>query len=104
MVAGYMLSSCHVCPSVRPSVRPPSVTIRYCVKTAKQNHANNNLLSHRGLHLIICLITRLLAILYDHMIMYVGLFGHSAVVFHVSMFFSCFICVLLTLCVVVFFQ
>jgi len=90
--------------SVCPSVRPPSVTIRYCVKTAKQNHANNNLLSHRGLHLIICLITRLLAILYDHVIMYVGLFGHSAVVFHVSMFFSCFICVLLTLCVVVFFQ
>ena len=32
----------------------------------------------------------LLAILYDHMIMYLGLFGHSAVVFHDSMFFSCF--------------
>jgi len=45
----------------------------------------------------------LLAILYDHMFMYVGLFGHSAVVFHVFMFFSCF-CVLRTLCVVVFFQ
>jgi len=39
----------------------------------------------------------LLAILYDHMIMYVGLFGQSAVVFHV--FF-----VLLTACVVVFFS
>jgi len=39
---------------------------------------------------------------HNHMIMYVGLFGHSAVGFHVSMF-SCF-CVLLTLCVVVFFQ
>ena len=36
------------------------------------------------------------AILYDHMIMYVGLFGHSAVVFHV---FLCF-----TDCVVVFFS
>jgi len=45
----------------------------------------------------------LLAILYDHMIMYVGLFGHSAVVFHVFMFFRAF-CVLLTVCVVVFFQ
>ena len=30
------------------------------------------------------------AILYDHMIMYVGLFGHSAVVFHVLMFFRVF--------------
>ena len=29
----------------------------------------------------------LLDILYDHMIMYVGLFGHSAVVFHVFMFY-----------------
>ena len=29
----------------------------------------------------------LLAILHDHMIMYVGLFGHSAVVFHVFMFY-----------------
>ena len=28
-----------------------------------------------------------LAILYDHMIMYVGLFGHSAVVFRVFMFY-----------------
>jgi len=36
------------------------------------------------------------------MIMYVGLFGHSAVVFHVLMFFSCFY-VLLTVCMVVFF-
>jgi len=27
-----------------------------------------------------------LAILYDHMIMYVGLLGHSAVVFHVLFF------------------
>jgi len=27
------------------------------------------------------------AILYDHMIMYVGLFGHSAVVFHVFFMF-----------------
>jgi len=32
------------------------------------------------------------AILYDYMIMYVGLFGHSAVVFHVFMFFSYFLC------------
>ena len=39
----------------------------------------------------------LLAILYDNMIVYVGLFGHSAVVFHVFMFW-------LTVCVVVFFQ
>ena len=37
------------------------------------------------------------------MITYVGLLGHSAVVFHVFMFFM-FFCVLLTLCVVVFFQ
>ena len=39
------------------------------------------------------------------MIMYVGLFGHSAVVFHVFMFFqfSCFY-VLFTICVVVFFE
>ena len=26
-------------------------------------------------------------ILYDHMLMYVGLFGHSAAVFHVCMFY-----------------
>jgi len=32
-----------------------------------------------------------LAILYDHMIMYVGLLSHSAVVFHVIMFFM-FLC------------
>jgi len=37
--------------------------------------------------LYIWLFVLLLAILYDHMIMYVGLFGHSAVVFHVIMFF-----------------
>ena len=41
---------------------------------------------------------------YDHIIMYVGLIGHSAVVFHVFMFFSCFSWVLLTLCVVVLYQ
>jgi len=34
----------------------------------------------------IWLFVLLLATLYDHMIMYVGLFGHSAVVFHVFMF------------------
>ena len=34
----------------------------------------------------------LLAILYDHMIMYVSLFGHSAIVFHVFMFFFMFLC------------
>ena len=45
----------------------------------------------------------LLAILYDHMIMYVCLFGHSAVVFRVFMFFSYFY-VLLTVCVVVLFS
>ena len=35
----------------------------------------------------------LLAILYDHihMIIYVGLFGHSAVVFHVFMLFHVFV-------------
>jgi len=44
-----------------------------------------------------------IAILYDHTIMYVGLFGHAAVVFHVFCFFSCFY-VLPTVCVVVFFQ
>ena len=38
----------------------------------------------------------LLAILYDHMIMYVSLFGHSAVVFHVLCFTD--------ICVVVYFQ
>ena len=43
----------------------------------------------------------LLATLYDHM--FVGLLGHSAVVFHVFMFFSCSY-VLLTVCVVVFFS
>jgi len=32
----------------------------------------------------------LLATLYDHMFMYVGLFVHSAVVFHDFMLFSCF--------------
>ena len=42
----------------------------------------------------------LLAILYDHVIMYVGLFGHSAVVFYV---FSCSY-VLLSVRMVVFFQ
>ena len=40
---------------------------------------------------------------YDHMIMSVGLFGHSTVVFRVFNVFSCFY-VLLTVCVVVFFQ
>ena len=39
----------------------------------------------------------LLSILYDHVIMYVGLFHHSAAVFHVFY-------VLLTVCVVVFFS
>ena len=39
----------------------------------------------------IWLFVLLLAILYDHMIMYVGLFGHSAVVFHVLCFFM-FLC------------
>ena len=34
----------------------------------------------------------------------VGLFGHSAVVFQVFMFFSCFLNVILTVCVAVFFQ
>jgi len=45
-------------------------------------------LTEAGPYLIISLITN--TILYDHMIMYVGLFGHSAVVFCVFMFFSCF--------------
>jgi len=47
----------------------------------------------------------LLAILYDHihMIIYVGLFGHSAVVFHVFMFFHV-LCVLLSLSGCVFYQ
>ena len=42
--------------------------------------------------LSLSLFVLLLAILYDHMIMYVGLLGHSAVVFHVlkKIFFSCF--------------
>ena len=48
----------------------------------------------------IWLFVLLLAILYDHTITYVGLFGHSAVVFNV---FSRFY-VLLTVCVVVFFS
>jgi len=39
----------------------------------------------------IWLFVLLLAILYDHMIMYVGLFGHSAVVFHVFMFYWLFV-------------
>ena len=39
----------------------------------------------------------------DIQIMYVGLFGHSTVVFHVLWFFS-FFYVLLTVCVVVFYQ
>ena len=33
----------------------------------------------------------LLAILYDHMVTYVGLFGHSAFVFHVFMFYWLFV-------------
>jgi len=37
----------------------------------------------------IWLFVLLLAILYDHMIMQVGLFGHSAVVFHVFKMFLC---------------
>jgi len=44
-----------------------------------------NLLSYHGLYLIIFVL--LLAILYNHMIMHVGLFGHSAVVFRVFMFY-----------------
>ena len=51
----------------------------------------------------IWLFVLLLAILYDHMIMHVGLFGHSAVVFRVFMLFHVFY-VLMTVCVVVFFQ
>jgi len=39
----------------------------------------------------IWLFVLLLAILYDHMIMYVGLFGHSAAVFHVFMFYWLFV-------------
>jgi len=39
----------------------------------------------------IWLFVLLLAILYDHMIMYVGLFGHSAVV-QLSFMFLCFSC------------
>ena len=39
----------------------------------------------------IWLLVLLLAIPYDHMIMYVGLFGHSAVVFHAFMFFMFFV-------------
>jgi len=42
----------------------------------------------------------LIATLYDHIVMYIGLFGHSAFVFHVFIF-SCFY-VILTVCVVVF--
>ena len=42
-------------------------------------------LTEAGLYLITCLITN--TILYDHMFMYVGLFGHSAVVFRVFMFY-----------------
>jgi len=38
-----------------------------------------------------CVLGLLLDILYDHMIMYVGLFGHSAVVFHVFMFYWLFV-------------
>ena len=38
------------------------------------------------------------------MLVCVGLFGHSAVVFHVLMFFFMFFHVLLTVCVVVFFH
>jgi len=53
--------------------------------------------------LSIWLFVLLLATLYDHMIMYVGLFGHSAVVFRVYVFFSCFY-VLLTACVVEFYR
>ena len=41
---------------------------------------------------------------YTVLIMYVGLFGHSAVVFHVFTFFRVFLNVLLTVSVVVFFS
>jgi len=41
--------------------------------------------------LSIWLFVLLLAILYDHVIMYVGLFGHFAVVFHVLMFYRLFV-------------
>jgi len=41
--------------------------------------------------LCIWLFVLLLAILYDRMIMYVGLFGHSAVVFRVFMFYWLFV-------------
>jgi len=40
--------------------------------------------------LSIWLFVLLLATLYDHMIMYLGLLGHSAVVFYVFFCFSCF--------------
>ena len=46
----------------------------------------------------------LLSILYDHMIMYVGLFGHSAVVFHVFMLFYVFFCFTDCLCGCIFFS
>jgi len=39
----------------------------------------------------IWLFVLLLAILYDHMITYVGLFGHSEVVFHIFMFYWLFV-------------
>jgi len=39
----------------------------------------------------IWLFVLLLAILYDHMIMYVGLLGRSAVVFHVFVFYWLFV-------------
>jgi len=40
----------------------------------------------------------LLATLYDHMIMYLGLFGHSVVVFHVFLCFFMFLCFTDCLC------
>jgi len=46
-----------------------------------------NLLSYHGFYLIRPIFVLLLAILYNHMIMHVGLFGHSAVVFRVFMFY-----------------
>ena len=52
--------------------------------------------------LSIWLFVLLLAILYDHMIMYVGLLSHSAVVFHVFLCFFMLLC--FTDCVVAFFQ
>ena len=61
---------------------------------------------HRKLPLLaiinVQLFVLLLAILYYHMIMYVGLFGHSAVVFHV--FMHVFMCFTDSKCVCVFFQ